>query len=354
MNDESDQVRYRYFRFLKGRVSDKTLDAAMRHLVEFETFNRCRDLVSLTETQAIAFRDHVQERPSLSGSKGLSASSIVHTLSDVKAFFDRAAAEYFAPSNRMRVMARTGPDPFVPTPENLRTVIAAIPSDTLIGRRDRALIAFIFLTGIRNAAVVSLRIKHLNLELRLVTQHAREVGTKIGKNMLTSFFPVGVDIERIVIDWVRERVAGGAGPDDPLFPATPSRFVEPLSAPQNTDFWKTTNPVRRVFEMACGVAGVPYFHPHSIRSALAILGSKLCKNREQEKVWSLNLSHEHVATTQNSYLKVDSHRQNELMQQMAKDEPDTDQEQTILNAFRRFDADKKEKLLQLLPIMADW
>ena len=119
-NHANDQFRYRYFCSLKGRIDDKTLDAKMRHIVESERFNAYGDFLTLTEEEAMEFRDHVHQRRSERGGKPLSPSSIVHTLRDVKAFYEwltklkgtrrlnLAAVEYLTASNRMKVGARVG------------------------------------------------------------------------------------------------------------------------------------------------------------------------------------------------------------------------------------------------------
>ena len=46
-------------------------------------------------------------------------------------------------------------------------------------------------------------------------------------------------------------------------------------------------------------------------------GSEVCKTPEQFKAWSMNLGHENVATTINSYLPVTTERQMELIRTMA-------------------------------------
>ena len=70
-------------------------------------------------------------------------------------------------------------------------------------RRDRAVVAFIAITGARVSAVASFRLGHINIERRVVFQDARDVRTKFRKTFETWFFPVGDDLEQIVIDWVR-------------------------------------------------------------------------------------------------------------------------------------------------------
>jgi integrase len=60
-----------------------------------------------------------------------------------------------------------------------------------IKRRDRALVAFTILSGARDGAIISLRLKHVDIERGMIEQDAREVRTKRAKTITTWFFPVG-------------------------------------------------------------------------------------------------------------------------------------------------------------------
>ena len=57
--------------------------------------------------------------------------------------------------------------------------------------------------------------------------------------------------------------------------------------------------------------------PHHAPPVLAMLGDKVCESMEQRKSWSMNLGHEHLATTINSYLPVSIERQGELIKKMS-------------------------------------
>ena len=94
-----------------------------------------------------------------------------------------------------------------------------MPSSTDIERRDRAVVAFAILTGARDGAIISFKLKHVDLDNGRVDQDARQVGTKRAKTFSTWFFPVGEDIVSIVADWVMLlRTERGFGPEDPIFP----------------------------------------------------------------------------------------------------------------------------------------
>ncbi|WAP71102.1 site-specific integrase [Jiella pelagia] len=204
--------------------------------------------------------------------------------------------------------------------DQVRHVITMMPAGTDIEKRDRALIALILLTGARDDAVASLSLKHLDVERRLLDQDARDVRTKNRKTFSTWFFPlgngIGDDIEAIVADW-KAHLEGVLlfGPDDPLFPATKIGLKDGLFAPAGLDrtHWKNADSIRRIFRDGFMKAGLPYFHPHSVRRTLVQLGEQVCRTPEDFKAWSQNLGHEQVLTTFTSYGTVASDRQAAIM-----------------------------------------
>ncbi|MEM9031967.1 MAG: tyrosine-type recombinase/integrase [Pseudomonadota bacterium] len=62
-----------------------------------------------------------------------------------------------------------------------------MPSETPRQMRDKAIFALLCLTGIRVKALTSLKIKHVDLDERSVTQNPRAVAAKFGKRIDTFF-----------------------------------------------------------------------------------------------------------------------------------------------------------------------
>jgi integrase len=62
-----------------------------------------------------------------------------------------------------------------------------MPVETDVERRNRALVAFTILTGARDGAIASMKLKHIDLITGKVSQDAREVKTKFGKTFDTFF-----------------------------------------------------------------------------------------------------------------------------------------------------------------------
>ena len=136
---------------------------------------------------------------------------------------------------------------------------------------------------------------------------------------------MGEDAKQIVAAWVRflreEKLWGN---DDPLFPATrialgPARQFE--AAGLEREHWRTATPIRTIFREAFERAGLPCFHPHSLRKTLARLGEQVCKSAEEFKAWNQNLGHEQVLTTFMSYGKVAADRQGEIIREIGRPKP---------------------------------
>ena len=199
-----------------------------------------------------------------------------------------------------------------------------MPKTSDIERRNRALIAFTLLTGARDSAIASMKLKHLDLVEGCCSQDAREVKTKFSKTFATYFFPVGDDVVQIVTEWVsflkEEKLWGN---DDPLFPSTrveqgPDRQFG--AAGLDRTHWSSASPIRTIFREAFVSAGLPNFNPHSFRHTLVRLGQEMCQSPEEYKAWSQNLGHEKVLTTFMSYGAVARNRQGEILRTLAAPE----------------------------------
>ena len=192
-----------------------------------------------------------------------------------------------------------------------------MPAEMAIERRNRALVAFAILTGARDGALASFRLKHVDMKAQTVFQDAREVRTKARKTFVSTFFPVGPEPVSIVADYIAMLKGElGFGPDDPFFPSTqvgrgPDRGFVAQGLSRTS--WSGAAPIREIFRAAFAAADLPYAKPHSFRDTLARLGERLCRTPEEWKAWSQNLGHESEATTFVGYGHVPQHRQTEII-----------------------------------------
>jgi integrase/recombinase XerD len=100
-------------------------------------------------------------------------------------------------------------------------VLRRMRSSGDIERRNRALVAFVLLTGAHDGAVASFELRHINFDEGKVHQDARDVKSKFSKTFTTWYFPVGEEALAIVRDWVLYLTKAKLfGASDPLFPKT--------------------------------------------------------------------------------------------------------------------------------------
>lgn len=331
-NAKNERIKRAYFHYLRearGR-HEASIDGVAKALARFEASTGYREFATFHREQAVAFKRRLDGQINIRTDERLSRSTVVSTLSSLRAFFIWLAdqpgyrskirysdADYFNPSEKDARIAKAVRDKPAPTLEQMHHVVAVMPATTDIERRDRALIAFALLTGARDGALASLKLKHVDMTADRVDQDARQVKTKFSKTFSTWFFPVGGEARAVVAEWVAHlRTELLWGEDDPLFPAT-RMTTSPaggfVASGLDRTHWSTAEPIRRIFRQAFAAAGLPYFKPHSIRDTLAQLGERVCKTPEEFKAWSQNLGHEKVLTTFTSYGKVASHRQAELI-----------------------------------------
>lgn len=335
-NPNNERIKRKYFAFLKEakQQSEPSVDSAAKALNRFEVYRNFRDFKTFHFEQAVAFKKHLGKQKGQQSGKPLSKSTMHSTLSQLKRFFQWLSmqqgyksriqysdAEYFNLSEKDTRIATARRPQKVPTMEQIKHVIKSMPFKTDIDKRNRALIAFTLLTGARDSAIASMKLKHVDMVEGSVYQDAREVKTKFSKTFTTYFFPVGDEFHQIVAEWVAflrdEKLWGN---DDPLFPKTSiecgaSRHFE--ASGLKKEHWSNATPIRTIFRKAFETAGLSYFNPHSFRNTVVRLGEQICQTPEQFKAWSQNLGHEQVLTTFVSYGEVACQRQGEIINALA-------------------------------------
>jgi integrase len=220
-----------------------------------------------------------------------------------------------------------------------------MPAQTEFEKRDRALIGFTLLTGARDSAIASFKLKHIDVVAGKIEQDARNVKTKASKTFTTYFFPVGEDILSIVLDWVNFLIQEKLwSTDDPLFPATevaPGADMRFAPVGLARKHWSTAAAIRQIFKKAFENAGLPYANPHSFRNTLVQLAYQLRLGPEEFKVWSQNLGHESILTSFSSYGEIGQYRQAEVMRDLALSNRSDAQDQETLDQIARILAQRK-------------
>ena len=336
-NPNNVRITRKYCIFLKEakRQNEASIDSVAKAINRYEQYTKFKDFKQFHFEQAVGFKKHLTKKKNEKTKKPLSKATLHTTLRHLKNFFQWLAmqtgyksrinysdTEYFNLSEKDTRVANAKRKKPVPSPEQIIHVLESMPDCTDIEKRNRALIAFTLLTGARDSAIASLKIKHVNLHEESLFQDAREVNTKFSKTFTTYFFPVGelpLNIVKAWIEYLTKELL--FCPDDPLFPKTKienSTNRKFKSTGLLRDHWQTASPIREIFKKAFQHNNLPYYNPHCFRNTLVRLGENLCKTPEEFKAWSQNLGHEGVLTTFYSYGNVEDYRQAELIKRLNK------------------------------------
>ena len=331
---ENERMKRAYAFYLEAAngKQNATIDAALRAIERFETSTRHKPFRKFHIEQVRSFRGRLADEKNTKD-KPLSVATVTSTLKHLRKFFlwlsrepgFRSAlnandANYFTPSEQDVRVATARREKRVATLGEIKRVLAHMPTNNTIERRDQALIAFAILTGARDGALASIRL------CANAFPGAREVRTKGRKTFTSIFFPVGPEPLEIVTEYVAMlRNELGFSDDDPLFPSTQVGRDEDrgfVAHGLSRSPWSGAGRIRQIFRAAFDAAGIPYANPHSFRDTLVRLGQRLCRTPEEWKVWSQNLGQESEATTFVGYGHVPAHRHAEIMRGFNEGRPD--------------------------------
>ena len=185
------------------------------------------------------------------------------------------------------------------------------PDDPAL-KRDKAAAAFLFLSGMRATAFVSLPLKCVDIAQRDVRQYPTSgVRTKNGKAANTALLNIP-DLLEVVEEWdtyIRAR----ASSDDlwyaPMrWACTTNMLIQNQVIAQKVDDVSKhrAQSLRRALRVLFQMAGMPYMHPHLFRHGHAVYGLKNANTMAEYKAVSMNLMHSNIGITDGIYAALPS------------------------------------------------
>ncbi len=206
-----------------------------------------------------------------------------------------------------------------PSLEYVRKLTDSIDIKTEIDRRDRAMIAFLLQSGMRDKAVITLPLGCFDpITFKIEQSPKYGVDVKFGKPVISRLLNFDDKLIKYVLEWADYlKNAKLFGDTAPLFPRSKviqapnslsfeSNEVEPV-------FWSSAGPLRQILKERATKAGLPYFYPHSYRHAAIKLATRRCCTPEQMKAVSQNFGHENIGTTLLTYGKIEQGRVDEVL-----------------------------------------
>lgn len=334
IKQKNENVKRRYLRWMieAQGFSEKSITAIEKAIWKYEEFSEQGDYAHFSSKQAEQFKKFLKTNINKRSKKMLGITSQYHHLRHVKNFFMWLSGQagyksrvlagdvmYLQLSKKERRQATIAQAQMYPTLQQVKA-LCEFEVVTEIDKRDRALIAFAALTGMRDQAIVTLPIGCFDInELRVDQNPKLGVETKFSKEITTTLFQVDENLLRYVTDWYKYLVEEKKyGLKDPFFPATELGHIsEDHHAFEakgiSRSFWADAGSMRKIFEERSEQTGVQYFSPHKFRHFIINEAQKHISSMEQLKALSQNMGHEHMTTTFYGYGAIDTHRVGELV-----------------------------------------
>jgi len=324
INIQNAIIKRKYFQYLRNceGLSENTIKGIELAISLFEEFTHQENFIRFTSDKASNFKGWLQVRKYRG--KNISLYTYKTYLKYLKKFFlwlsqqpgyiskiKPNLIEYLNLRNRENKIFSLYNRVKYPDPEYCIKLAKSIIPENEIDLRDRALISFTFLTGMRDQAIISLPLECVDeVNLRVRQDPTYGVETKFTKLILSKIFEIDKDLVKFLVDWIQYLKNKGFSPKDPIFPKSKENqndsiicFQKPVEV--ESIFWKSTSSIRKIFKERSKQAELPYYQPRTIRHTTAYIATKSARSGRELKAISQHFGHEDIKTTLQIYGKYD-------------------------------------------------
>jgi len=353
VNLKNELAKRKFFERLKEAKGfcDASVNCYEKAILLYEDFTKHSDFSSFSSIKAIEFKKWLSKREHRG--KIISISTRHSYLRFLKKFFSWLcnqegyksklqidSVSFLSLSEKDEQIATQYIPRKYPSLEEVVKIVNSIEIESEIDLRDRALISFTVLSGMRDKAIVTLPISCFDPKSFIINQNPKQgVQTKCSKFIQSVLFKFDEKLVEYVLEWVKLLKNKNFTDNDPLFPRNHAKQDNNNLSFDNSDtvepvFWKSAGPIRQIFKRRSKDAKLPYYPPHTFRHLAIDLASKNCKNGEEFKAVSQNFGHENVATTFRSYANYEPQKLAEILTKMNFSKKQPNQENTKLKKIK--------------------
>lgn len=264
-----------YFTHLKDekKVSDNTLNSYMNDILRFEEYlkeSSC-NIINATKTNVLNYVMEMQ-------SAGKSSSTIMRKLASLRSFYTylfnkRIITEN--PSENVKTYSNDTKTPEILTGPEVEILLSQPDENTVLGKRDKALLEILYATGMRVTELISLDVENVNTDIGFINC------TSKGK---TRVIPIYTDAAKALKTYVNKaRPLMTESKNGPLFL---NRNGTRLS---RQGFWKLIKSYKESAKITKEIT------PHTLRHSFAV---HLLENGADLKSIQEILGHSHLSSMQ--------------------------------------------------------
>ncbi len=308
---KNEVIKREYFNHCRSAqgFANSTINKYAQCIYKWQQCFENEDFANFTKDKCDDFKKYLKEKAE---ENNTSLSNQYDILRHLKKFFvwlseqkgyekiRKTDLDYLRLSKKETNIALEKQEKDIPTLDEIKSVVNNIRVKTEVDMRDKALIAFLILTGMRISAVISLPMQAFDKQKLIIEQSPKMgVKTKNSKKILSTFLPIDWESgEEIFLNWYYYlENKKGFSAKKPIFPANQTFSLAEVS----DEFWSSSNPSRKIIRERCENANVSYYNPHSFRhSAVAFMSEKGLSEADKRSI-SLVLGHKDIGTTFGSY-----------------------------------------------------
>lgn len=249
--EAGNNARYAWEEFLFGEISNSHTRRAYGKAVGDLLTSASKANLTLGQISPKFIRSHFEKMKTSVPTKKL-------RLSAVKRFFDIAVTRHAVPLNPAlsvrgeRYSVVEGKTPEI-TPNQVAKLLRRCNEKTLVGLRDKTIIAILIYTAARVGAVSTLQISDFSTTEKNYSLKFKEKGGKARE------IPVRHDLEALILAYI-ERSGDGLSKSTPLFRSAIKKTDKLSDLPMHT------NDIRRMLKRRLKATGLSSeFSPHSFR-----------------------------------------------------------------------------------------
>lgn len=356
-NAENEKIKHKYYDFLKESqgYSELTINAIKKAIYRYEEFSNFEDFSKFNQKRAVEFKKWLETKIDSKTKKQISISTVYQYTRHLKDFFKwlclqknykskicMTDVEFLRLSKEKTRLAVSQKREHYPTIEQVKKVISSIEINNEIDLRDRALLSFTLLSGMRDNAIITLPIGAFNEKTLQINQDPKlGVKTKFSKTIRSVLFKFDDKMLEYFLEWYRhlktEKLFGNA---DPIFPKNKIENAENsktfISNSVEPKFWQSVTSMRDIFKQRFENAEIEYFPPHSFRHLAVITAISKCKNGHEIKAISQNFGHENVGTTMTTYGTLTNTQMNSIIAGMDFLESNNNNQADLFIKFQEF------------------
>jgi integrase len=325
------RIIYDYLRYLRHArgFSEKAMRTVESDILRYQRFTEFATFGVFDADMAIAYKEWLQDRE-----RNLSPYTIKNSLSKLRDFltwlrekrgFKRKIStesiSYLNVTRKDEMAMRQPRLKTYPTMEQIAAAIYAMPCDTPKERRNRVMVLLVAMTGIRIGSLPFLRVKHLDLQEKILVQEPDEIPTKNGLYVVSNLIYLDVKLLEILREYISELTTVHLfGPEDPLFPKLQLKVCDKYQnfteGEFSKGFMRDEQMARRICKAAFANSGFEGFSPHRIRHGLCAFIKTVAKTPEETMAAARSIGHTSDRHLRDTYGKMSYERQIEVMRRL--------------------------------------